>query len=113
MYELTPAGEELWPALHALISWGDRHRRASTNAYRHAACGTGLGPGAACPACGVVPAAADVLVVPRTMDGSPGRADPVSAAMRRPRRLLEPIEVDGPSLARRDDADALVVPTGA
>ncbi len=113
MYELTAAGEELWPALHALIAWGDRHRRPSTNAYRHAACGTELGPGAACPACGVVPAAADVLVVPRAT--GPGRADPVSAAMRRPRRLLEPLEVDGPSLApRRDhDAEAPVVPAGA
>src|SRR6476646_926806 len=69
VYELTPAGEELWPALHALITWGDRHRRPSTNAYRHAACGSELGPGAACPACQVVPAAAEVLVVPRATGG--------------------------------------------
>jgi len=101
VYELTPAGEELWPALHALITWGDRHRRPSTNAYRHAVCGTDLGPGAACPACGVVPAAADVLVVPRAAGSGRGRTDPVSAAMGRPRRLLEPVGVDGPSLAPR------------
>jgi DNA-binding HxlR family transcriptional regulator len=106
VYELTAAGEELWPALHALIAWGDRHRRPSTNAYRHAACGTDLGPGAACPACRVVPAAADVLVVPRATGGSPGRTDPVSAAMGRPRRLLEPLEVDGPRLAPRRAGDA-------
>jgi DNA-binding HxlR family transcriptional regulator len=91
LYELTPAGAELWPALHALIGWGSRHRRPSTNSYRHAACGTELGPGAMCPACGFVPPAADVLLVPRA-PGARGRTDAVSAAMRRERRLLEPLE---------------------
>jgi DNA-binding HxlR family transcriptional regulator len=91
LYELTPAGRELWPALHALIGWGARHRRPSTNSYRHAACETELGPGARCPACGVVPRAEDVLVVPRG-GAAPGRTDPVSAAMGRPRRLLEPLQ---------------------
>jgi DNA-binding HxlR family transcriptional regulator len=97
VYELTPAGEELWPALHALIAWGARHRRPSTNRYSHAACGTELGPGAVCPACASVPAAADVLLEP-AVSGSPRRTDPVSAAMRAPRRLLEPVEVDGRSI---------------
>jgi DNA-binding HxlR family transcriptional regulator len=94
LYELTPAGTELWPALHALIAWGAKHRRPSTNSYRHAGCGTELGPGALCPACGVVPRAADVLVVPRAT-GVRGRTDAVSAAMRAERRLLEPIEARG------------------
>jgi len=115
VYVLTAAGAELWPALHALITWGDRHRRPSTNAYRHAACGTDLGPGATCPACAVVPAAGDVLVVPRATGASTGRTDPVSAAMRRPRRLLEPVDVDGPRLAAGRDggAEAPVVHAGA
>ena len=26
LYELTPAGRDLWPALHALLVWGGRHR---------------------------------------------------------------------------------------
>jgi DNA-binding HxlR family transcriptional regulator len=94
-YDLTEAGAELWPALHALIGWGHRHRRPSTNSYRHAACDTELGPGASCPACGVVPPARDVLVVPRATGG--GRTDPVSIAMRAPRRLLEPIDYRAPS----------------
>ena len=98
IYELTPAGEELWPALHALIAWGAAHRRPSTNAYRHAACGTELGAGARCPACGVVPPARAVLAVPRAGAGAPGRTDPVSAAMRAPRRLLEPVEAPGASV---------------
>jgi DNA-binding HxlR family transcriptional regulator len=90
-YELTDAGAELWPALHALIAWSARHRRPSTNSYRHAVCDTELGPGATCPACGIVPPAADVLLVPRA-SATGGRTDPVSVAMRAPRRLLEPIE---------------------
>jgi DNA-binding HxlR family transcriptional regulator len=94
LYELTPAGAELWPALHAPIAWGAQHRRPSTNCYRHAECGAELGPGAMCPACGVVPPAADVLVVPRPTTGR-GRTDAVSAAMRSERRLLEPIEARG------------------
>lgn len=94
LYELTAAGEELWPALHALITWGARHRRPSTNTYRHAACETELGPGAACPACGIVPAPGDVLVVGRRAKG--GRTDPVSRAMRGRRRLLEPVEAGAP-----------------
>src|SRR3954462_4850195 len=65
LYELTPAGTELWPALHALIAWGAKPGRQSMNIYRHATCGTELGPGAMCPACGVVPPAADVMLVPR------------------------------------------------
>ena len=91
-YELTDAGAELWPALHALIAWGARHRRPSTNRYRHAACDTELGPGAACPACGVVPPAADVLVVPRPSVAG-GRTDPVSIAMRATRSTLSLIHI--------------------
>jgi DNA-binding HxlR family transcriptional regulator len=98
LYELTPAGEELWPPLHALIAWGDRHRRPSTNTYRHAACESELGPGAMCPRCGVVARPADVLAVPRPAGGRGGRTDPVSLAMRgRTRRLLEPVDVAAPA----------------
>jgi DNA-binding HxlR family transcriptional regulator len=95
LYELTAAGEELWPPLHALIAWGDRHRRPSTNTYRHAACDAELGPGAACPRCGVVARPADVVVVPRRIGAGAGggRTDPVSLAIRgRTRRLLEPVD---------------------
>jgi DNA-binding HxlR family transcriptional regulator len=110
VYELTAAGEELWPALHALIAWGARHRRPSTNRYLHAACGTELGPGAACPACGCVPPASEVLLEPGAA-GAPRRTDPVSAAMRAPRRLLEPVEVGGPSVV--PGAAAATVHAGA
>jgi DNA-binding HxlR family transcriptional regulator len=90
-YELTPAGRELWPVVHALIAWGSKHRRPATNTYRHAACGTELAAGALCPACGVVPPPEDVLTRPR---GGRADADPLRGAIRGPRRLLEP--ADGP-----------------
>jgi len=112
IYELTPAGEALWPALHALIAWGAEHRRPSTNSYRHAVCETELGPGATCPACHIVPPAADVVLVAR--DPAPGgRTDPVSAAMRATRRLLEPVEVAGAALARDVDDRPAAVHAGA
>jgi DNA-binding HxlR family transcriptional regulator len=95
VYELTPAGRDLWPALYALISWGSEHRRRSTNVYRHAVCGIELAAGARCPDCDVVPPADDVLLIPRGAAGARGRTDPVSVAMRRPRRLLEPVQTAG------------------
>ena len=91
LYELTAAGRDLWPALHALIAWGSEHRRRSSNTYRHAACHTELGPGATCPRCAIVPPPEDVLVTPRG-GAAPGRGDPVSAALRGPRRLLQPVD---------------------
>ena len=42
LYELTPAGRELWPVLYALLVWGGRHRSPNSRSFRHAACGTAL-----------------------------------------------------------------------
>src|SRR5438105_3013102 len=39
LYELTPAGRDLWPALHALLVWGGRHRTPNSRVFIHAACG--------------------------------------------------------------------------
>src|SRR3954449_3116614 len=50
VYDLTPAGQELWPAVHALLTWGSEHRRRSAYVYRHAGCGTELAAGAWGPA---------------------------------------------------------------
>lgn len=92
LYELSAAGQELWPVLHGLISWSARHVKAATNRYIHAECGTELSAGAVCPACHLVPAPADVLVIPRTTSNR-AEMDPISAAIRQPRRLLQPIEL--------------------
>lgn len=90
-YELTPAGTELWPAVHALITWGSRHRTMSTRLYSHADCGTELDGGGACPTCRVIPGAADVVVSPRSTSGA-RRTDPVTVAMGQPHRLLRPLD---------------------
>src|SRR5215472_18693260 len=51
LYELTAAGRDLWPALHALLTWGDRYRSPNSRVFRHAACGTALDARAYCAAC--------------------------------------------------------------
>src|SRR5689334_23473414 len=33
LYRLTAAGRELWPALHALLAWGDRHRGRNSRTF--------------------------------------------------------------------------------
>jgi DNA-binding HxlR family transcriptional regulator len=104
LYELTPAGKELWPALHALIAWGSKHRRRAAFSYRHAACGTELAVGALCPSCRIVPPPEDVAMIPRRRrrTTTDGRTDAVSTMIHRPRRLLEPVDAVGAA-----DADAV------
>jgi DNA-binding HxlR family transcriptional regulator len=90
LYELTPDARELWPALHALMSWGRRYRgrRGKPRAFLHAPCGTPLDDMSACPECHVTPAAADVLTVGAP---KPFRDDPVSLALQPERHLLDPL----------------------
>jgi DNA-binding HxlR family transcriptional regulator len=96
LYELTPAGVDLWPAVHALLKWGERHRSdgRSSRTFVHAACGTELDQGAACPRCGLVPPPTNVVAVLR-----PGRTvrrdDAVTLALCMPHRLLEPLALAG------------------
>jgi DNA-binding HxlR family transcriptional regulator len=95
-FHLTASGLDLWPVMHGLMEWGDRHRPAAGGRRRlflHAACGTELTGLGACPQCGVVPAAAEVLTRPGPGRDAARRDDPVSRALRQPRRLLEPLNV--------------------
>jgi DNA-binding HxlR family transcriptional regulator len=90
LYELTAAGRELWPVLNALIVWGGRHRAMNSRILRHAACGSRLADSGRCETCEITPQPEDIVTEPRR-----GRAklrdDPVAVALRKPRRLLEPI----------------------
>lgn len=91
-YTLTEHGLDLWPAVFALSSWGERHDSPNgrRRIFRHAACGTDLGPTAHCVTCGLAPHPAEVDMHP-----GPGlsrdRDDPISLALRSPRRLLTPV----------------------
>jgi DNA-binding HxlR family transcriptional regulator len=91
VYELTAAGRDLWPVLHALLVWGDRHRYPNSRLFKHAACGTRLDAAGHCTSCGQTPGPESVLMEPRRGRGT-FRDDPVSAALRAPHRLLEPVE---------------------
>src|SRR5436309_4078479 len=42
LYQLTPAGQDLWPVLHALLVWGGRYRQVNPRRFKHAVCGTAL-----------------------------------------------------------------------
>jgi DNA-binding HxlR family transcriptional regulator len=93
---LTAAGRELWPILHGLIVWGDRHRPVDGGARRlfvHAVCGTPLEGAGECPACGVAPDPAEVETRPGPGVDPARRADRVSRALREPHRLLTPLVV--------------------
>ena len=91
VYELTPAGRDLWPALYALLMWGDRHRFPNSRLFRHASCGTTLDRSGWCGTCQATPGPEEIVI-----ERLPGRGmlrdDPVSAALRTPHRLLEPLE---------------------
>jgi DNA-binding HxlR family transcriptional regulator len=92
VYELTGAGRELWPALYALLVWGDRYRYRNARAYRHAACGSPLDERGRCAKCGLTPGPEDIVSEPRRGRGKT-RTDPVALALQKPHRLLEPLAV--------------------
>ncbi|WP_320670080.1 winged helix-turn-helix transcriptional regulator [Patulibacter defluvii] len=91
-YRLTAAGRDLWPVLHALVTWGGTHRvdGPTSRRFTHAACGSELGPHARCPACDLTPEPEEVLTAARP-GVRPLRDDPVTQALQPPRRLLTPL----------------------
>jgi DNA-binding HxlR family transcriptional regulator len=93
VYDLTPAGRELWPAIYALLVWGDRHRYRNSRTFKHAACETALDEAGHCAKCGLRPGPEDILSVPRRSRGRARRDDSVAIALRRPHRLLQPLHV--------------------
>jgi DNA-binding HxlR family transcriptional regulator len=91
LYVLTERGRDLWPAVYALLSWGDRHREPNSRVFLHADCDTPLDHAGRCPACGVTPEPGEILTTPRRRR-RPRRQDHVALALAAPRRLLQPID---------------------
>jgi DNA-binding HxlR family transcriptional regulator len=61
-YRLTEKGLDLWPVLHALRSWGDRHTEGEPPVIvRHRGCGGAMDDRRTCEACGAVLGPADVV----------------------------------------------------
>ena len=93
-YVLTGKGRELWPVLHGLARWGERYFSAAgpSRLFLHASCGTRVEPDGTCPACGRVIPPAELETRPGPGHDPGRRGDPVSQALRRPHRLLEPLQ---------------------
>lgn len=91
LYQLTAAGRDLWPAIHALMSWGRRHRHSNSRTFSHAVCGTELDDEGRCSVCGLTPGPEAIVAKPRK-GRRHRRTDPVALALRAPHRLLEPLE---------------------
>jgi DNA-binding HxlR family transcriptional regulator len=92
LYELTTAGRDLWPVLHAMLIWADSHDFPNSRRFVHNACETELDRTGACPVCGVTPAVDEIVMQPRRGRRNL-RVDPVAVALREPHRLLEPLDV--------------------
>ncbi len=89
-YRLTDKGTALWPVVRSLIAWGDDYYapRGPRRYLQHTRCGTRLTDGH-CALCGVTPGPADITLLPGP--GLEPPADPISAALVEPHRMLEPI----------------------
>ena len=93
-YLLTAAGLELWPIVHQLMQWGERHLVADgpVRLFAHASCGTDLSAHGDCPSCGTAPSPEEIETRPGPGVPSVVRRDSISRALRRPHRLLTPVD---------------------
>lgn len=92
-YALTARGRDLWPTVHALWSWGERHAspRPGRRAFRHEPCDSELDDRGRCPACDDLPPAQDVTMVPGPSLRTRSTDDAATRALSRPHVLLEPL----------------------
>jgi len=92
---LTERGIDLWPAVHALMQWGDRHYSPAgpRRLFVHVECGTPVGATGDCSACGREPSAAELEMRLGPGARAPVRDDAVTLALRAPRRLLTELPV--------------------
>ena len=90
---LTERARELWPVVHGLMQWGERHLVSDgpLRLFSHTGCGTTLTPDGECPQCDVVPEPAEIETRPGPGKPPVLREDAVSRALRRPHRLLTPV----------------------
>ncbi|MFD0690777.1 winged helix-turn-helix transcriptional regulator [Actinomadura fibrosa] len=89
-YLLTDMGKELFPVVHTLARWSERHLSAEPcRLFVHAGCGGRVGPDGRCPSCDRAVPVEDLEIHPGP--GVRRRDDPVSRVLRTPHRLLDPI----------------------
>jgi DNA-binding HxlR family transcriptional regulator len=66
-YRLTKKGTDLWPVLHALMSWGDRYEVSGggpPTVIEHRDCGGRIDAQRVCEACGATVGAREVVAKP-------------------------------------------------
>ena len=93
-YALTGKGADLWPAVRALLAWGDEHYSAvgPRRVFRHAADDGDVAASGVCAACGAMVGSAELVVAPGPgLAAIPPKSDPVSAVLNAPHRLRQPI----------------------
>jgi DNA-binding HxlR family transcriptional regulator len=93
-YRLSDKGTALWPAVRALLAWGDEYYapEGPRRVFHHAADEAPLNELGMCTACGAAPAPHDTLVAPGPGLPAPSSDDDVvTAALTRPHLLLTPV----------------------
>lgn len=104
-YELTEKGTALWPAIRELLAWGDDHYapvNGPRRLFHHAADDGLLDRTGRCSRCESTVEAGDIVVVPGPgLEPPAADDDPVTAALARPHRLLQPLHPQTASRRRR------------
>ncbi|MDT5097822.1 MAG: hypothetical protein QOC76_1559 [Mycobacterium sp.] len=93
-YRLSDKGTALWPAVRALLAWGDEYYAPAgpLRVFQHAADEAPLDELGRCTACGAAPAPRDTLLAPGSGLPAPSSDDDVvTAALARPHLLLTPV----------------------
>jgi DNA-binding HxlR family transcriptional regulator len=93
-YRLTAKGIGLWPAIHALMNWGDEHYSPAgpKHTLRHDADGGRLDQKGHCQDCGLAVPVPDIRIEPGPGFEPPQTRDaPFAQLSSTPRRLLEPV----------------------
>lgn len=90
LYELTPLGRDLWPAMHALLCWGVRVAGPNQLRFLHVVCGNEIDNRGNCRTCNLTPAPTAIATEPRSSKPG-GRIDAVAIALRKRHTLLEPL----------------------
>ena len=93
-YRLSDKGTALWPAVRALLVWGDEYYapEGPRRVFQHAADEAPLDELGRCTACGAAPTPRDTLVVPGPGLPAPSSDDDVvTAALARSHMLLTPV----------------------
>ena len=93
-FRLTGCGLELWPVVHRLMQWGERHLvddQGPVRRFSHASCGTDLSAAGFCSTCGLEPEPGEIETRPGSAPPRVIRTDAVSNALRQPHRLLTPL----------------------